>query len=66
MLGGFSNITRVPELKKRVIFTLLMLAVFRIGVHIPTPAWTPEVMKALFEGSRGTLLGLFDMFAGGA
>ncbi len=66
MLGGFGNIARIPELKKRVLFTLAMLAVFRIGVHIPTPGVDAEVLRAFFEGSRGTLLGLFDMFAGGA
>jgi len=49
-----------------VIFTLAMLAVFRIGVHIPTPGVDAEVLRHFFESSRGTLLGLFDMFAGGA
>ena len=66
MLGGFGNIARVPELKKRVLFTLAMLAVFRIGVHIPTPGVDGAALAAFFESSRGTLLGLFDMFAGGA
>jgi len=49
-----------------VIFTLAMLAVFRIGVYIPTPGVDAEVLRHFFESSRGTLLGLFDMFAGGA
>jgi len=66
LLGGFQNIARIPELKRRVIFTLAMLAVFRIGVHIPTPGVDAEVLRHFFESSRGTLLGLFDMFAGGA
>lgn len=66
MLGGFQNIARVPELKKRVIFTLLMLAIFRVGVHIPTPGVDAEVLRHFFESASGTLLGLFDMFAGGA
>lgn len=66
MLGGFQNIARVPELKKRVIFTLLMLAIFRVGVHVPTPGVDAEVLRHFFESASGTLLGLFDMFAGGA
>ena len=66
MLSGLSNITRIPELKKRILFTLAMLAVFRIGVHIPTPGVDGEVLASFFNSSRDTLLGLFDMFAGGA
>ena len=49
-----------------MIFTLIMLAVYRIGVHIPTPGVDSAVLASFFEQSRGTLLGLFDMFAGGA
>ena len=66
MLGGLGNITRIPELKRRIIFTALMLAVYRVGVHIPTPGVDGEVLASFFDSSRGTLLGLFDMFAGGA
>ncbi|MBU2551597.1 MAG: preprotein translocase subunit SecY, partial [Proteobacteria bacterium] len=66
MLAGFGNIVRIPELKRRVIFTLIMLAVYRIGVHIPTPGVDSEALRHFFDSSRGTLLGLFDMFAGGA
>ena len=66
MLGGFGNIARVPELKKRVIFTLVMLAVYRVGAHIPTPGVDSTVLATFFDSSKGTLLGLFDMFAGGA
>jgi len=66
LFGGFQNIARVPELKKRVIFTLIMLAIFRVGVHVPTPGVDAEVLRHFFESASGTLLGLFDMFAGGA
>ncbi len=66
ILSGIGNITRIPELKRRVIFTLLMLAVYRIGVHVPTPGVDTAVMAQFFSGDRGTLLNLFDMFAGGA
>jgi preprotein translocase subunit SecY len=66
LLAGFGNIARVPELKKRVIFTLVMLAVYRVGAHIPTPGVDSAVLATFFDSSQGTLLGLFDMFAGGA
>jgi preprotein translocase subunit SecY len=69
LLAGFSNITRIPELKRRILFTAAMLAVFRIGVHIPTPGVDSEVLATFFnQGATGggTLLNLFDMFAGGA
>ena len=66
MLGGFANIGKIPELKRRVIFTLIMLAVYRIGVHIPTPGVDSEALRTFFDSSGDTLFGLFDMFAGGA
>ncbi len=66
MIGGFGNIAKVPELKKRIIFTFLMLAVYRIGVHIPTPGIDGAALAAFFAKARGTLFGLVDMFAGGA
>jgi preprotein translocase subunit SecY len=62
---GFDNIAKVPELQKRIIFTLLMLLVYRVGIHIPTPGIDSAVMAEWFDQQRGTLLGMFDMFAGG-
>ncbi|KPJ61519.1 MAG: preprotein translocase subunit SecY, partial [Deltaproteobacteria bacterium DG_8] len=66
MIGGFQNIPKIPELRKRIIITLLLLAVFRIGVHVPTPGIDTQVLAAFFEQAKGTLFGLFDMFSGGA
>ncbi|NVL93639.1 MAG: preprotein translocase subunit SecY, partial [Desulfobacterales bacterium] len=66
MIGGFQNIAKVPELKRRIIFTLLMLAVYRIGCHIPTPGIDSAALAAFFSERAGTLFGLFDMFSGGA
>ena len=66
MLTGFQNITRIPELKRRIGNTLLLLAVYRIGAHIPTPGINTEALSAFFKAAQGTLLGLFDMFSGGA
>ncbi len=64
--GGFQNIFKIPELKRRIFFTLAMLAVYRVGVHIPTPGIDSDALADFFSRSQGTLLGLFDMFSGGA
>jgi len=66
MLGGFQNIPKIPELKKRILFTLMMLAVYRVGCHIPTPGIDGAALAAFFSERQGTLFGLFDMFSGGA
>ncbi len=65
MAYGFDNIGKVPELQKRLLFTLFMLFVYRVGIHIPTPGIDSAIMAEWFEQQRGTLLGMFDMFAGG-
>ena len=66
MIEAFQNIFRIPELKKRVLFTLGMLAVYRVGCHIPTPGIDSIALSHFFKQAQGTLLGLFDMFSGGA
>ena len=66
MLEGFQNITRVPELKRRILITGLLLIVYRIGIHIPTPGIDNLALKAVFDSQAGTLFGLIDMFSGGA
>ncbi|HUU80114.1 MAG TPA: preprotein translocase subunit SecY [Acidobacteriota bacterium] len=66
MIGGFQNIPKIPELKKRILFTLIMLVVYRVGCHIPTPGIDGAAMAAFFSAKEGTLFGLFDMFTGGA
>ncbi|MCA1987811.1 MAG: preprotein translocase subunit SecY [Desulfarculus sp.] len=63
---GFGNIARIPELKRRVFFSLAMLAVYRIGCAIPTPGVNADALAAFFARYKSTLLGLFDMFSGGA
>lgn len=64
--GGFQNIVKIPELKRRILFTLALLAVYRVGVHIPTPGIDAVALASFFARAQGTLLGLFDMFSGGA
>ncbi len=66
MIGGFQNIPKIPELKKRILFTLFMLAVYRLGCHIPTPGINGSALAAFFNERQGTLFGLIDMFSGGA
>lgn len=65
LFSGFSNIGKVPELRQRVLFTLGILAVYRVGVFISTPGVDRSVMSRVVSG-QGGLLGLFDMFSGGA
>ena len=65
-VAAFGSIFKIPELKKRVLFTLGILIVYRIGAHIPTPGINAAALAELFEQARGTILGFFDMFSGGA
>ena len=66
MLKGVEGLGNVPELRKRIVFTLLMLAVYRVGVQIPTPGIDAQALASFFARAQGTLFGLFDMFSGGA
>jgi len=66
LIDGLKNINKIPELQKRILYTLLMLGVYRVGAHIPTPGIDTAALMAYFEQAKGSLLGLFDMFAGGA
>jgi len=66
MLGGIKNTATLPELRRRLLFTFLMLAVYRVGVQIPTPGINGEALAAFFEKNAGTLFGMFNMFSGGA
>ncbi|HJX11795.1 MAG TPA: preprotein translocase subunit SecY, partial [Candidatus Binatia bacterium] len=61
MLSGFQNAARVPELKRRLLFTLAMLAVYRLGVHVPTPGIDRHAMAAFFEQQKGNLLGFLNL-----
>lgn len=61
-----ANIFRIPELRRRVLFTLLMLFVVRIGVYIPVPGVNAVALEKLFSQTRSGLLGFIDLFAGGA
>ena len=64
MLAALANVLRVPELRRRVVFTLVMFAVFRLGTHIPVPGVNASMIEQLFN--NGNLFGLLDLFSGGA
>src|SRR6266545_7740998 len=66
MLSGFQNASRIPELRRRLFFTLGMLAVYRLGVHVPTPGIDRQAMAAFFEQQKNTLFGFLNLFSGGA
>ncbi len=66
MVGGFQNIFKIPELKKRILATFALLMVYRIGCAVPTPGIDGDALATFFARAKGTLLGLFDMFSGGA
>lgn len=65
MLEKLANIFRVPDLRKRIMFTLGLLAVYRLGGHIPTPGINADVLAQFFDQNRGTFLGFIDLFSGG-
>src|SRR5210317_1752480 len=66
MLEIVRNIFRIEDLRDRIIFTVLMLLVFRIGAHIPTPGIDGTALTAFFEAQQGSILRFFNMFTGGA
>lgn len=66
MASGFGNIHKIPELRKRLLFTLGLLAVYRVGVFVTVPGVDRSIMKTIMAGASGSFLGLFNMFSGGA
>jgi preprotein translocase subunit SecY len=65
MLQALRNIWDIPDLRKRVLFTLGLLAVYRLGNHVPTPGINAQALVDFFEQNRGNWFGLVDMFSGG-
>ncbi len=67
LVTTFVNAWKIPDIRKRMLFTLLMLVIFRLGSNIPVPGIDREVLKQLFSSGQGSgLFGLFDLFSGGA
>ncbi len=65
MINAVRSIVRIPDLRTRILFTLGMLAVYRLGNHVPTPGVNPAALTAFFEQNRATWFGFVDMFSGG-
>ena len=66
MIDKFRNIFNIPELRKRILFTLSILFVVRVGAHVPVPGIDGEALGAAIQNFQNTLFGLYDLFAGGA
>jgi len=66
VLEGFQGASRIPELRRRILFTLGMLAVYRVGVAVPTPGIDSDALAAYFERAAETVFGLVNLFSGGA
>ncbi len=66
LLTSFQNIFKIPELRSRVLFTMMMLVVYRIGAHVPTPGINNEELFKFLQREGGALLGFLDIFSGGA
>jgi preprotein translocase subunit SecY len=66
MVESIKNILAVPDLRKRVFFTLALLGVYRVGNHVPTPGINTEALAILAEQTKSTMFGLYDMFSGGS
>ena len=65
MLEKFANIFRIPDLRKRVLFTLGILSIYRLGAHIPTPGVNTNALEQFFDSAERSALGLVDLFSGG-
>jgi preprotein translocase subunit SecY len=63
---ALQNMFRIPDLRNRVLFTLALLGVYRIGAHIPTPGINADVLAEMFKQAQGSVLGIFDLFSGGS
>ncbi len=64
-LSGVENLARLPELRKKLLWTFSLLAAYRVGVHVPVPGVNSTALADFFASVQNTLLGLFDMFSGG-
>jgi preprotein translocase subunit SecY len=65
-MSGLQNAAKSPDLRKKILFTLAMLAVYRMGVQVPTPGINGEALAAFFAKNAGNIFGMFNMFSGGA
>ena len=66
MIEAFQNLFKIPDLRKRIIFTFLLLAVYRVGAQIPTPGINASALQAFFQQYQSGVLGFVNLFSGGA
>ena len=64
-LDSFRNVFKIPELRRRVLFTAGLLVAYRLGAHVPTPGIDGHALAQFFDQVQGTLLGMVDLFSGG-
>lgn len=60
------SVSKAPELRKKIFFTILMLAIYRLACHVPTPGVNASALESFFNNASGTMFGIFNMFSGGA
>jgi preprotein translocase subunit SecY len=65
-LAAVEGLTKIPELRRRIVFTIALLAVYRIGCHIPVPGINTDTLSRFFQNNQGTLFGMLNMFSGRA
>jgi preprotein translocase subunit SecY len=65
-MSGADGLFKIPELRNKILYTLFALAIYRLGVHIPTPGVNSDALMAFFAKQQGTIFGWFNMFSGGA
>ncbi|MBY0469668.1 preprotein translocase subunit SecY [bacterium] len=65
-MSGIEGLVKISELRKRILFVLMMLAVYRLGIHIPTPGIDGGALQQVFDNMKGTIFGVFNLFSGGA
>lgn len=65
-MAAVEGLTKIPELRRRIFFTLGMLAVYRVGCHIPIPGVNQKTLAQLFQNKEGTIFGIFNMITGKA
>ncbi|MBI2149526.1 MAG: preprotein translocase subunit SecY, partial [Acidobacteria bacterium] len=65
MIEALQNIFNIPDLRKRILFMLALLAVYRIGAFIPTPGIDSAALENFFAQNQGTVFGFLDLFSGG-
>src|SRR6202030_93904 len=64
-LEAIANVFRVPDLRKRLLFALGLLAIYRLGGHIPTPGIDANALESFFQKNAGSVFGFIDLFSGG-